>query len=165
MTTATQTPAPNGTTPAPSFEFADAELPKITRTVETAGPNPFSDVLRQSKEQNKGKAVTVPADQVGTVVRHIRRAANDQNIGARIVLQSPDGKLTFTTETIGGRKVGEGKKARTVGGRLAVVKEDGKEYKGGVKVMFKGQNRKARKTKTTPATAPATAPTVPAPTA
>lgn len=131
------TPAPA----APSFAVADAELPAVTRGTETAGPNPLKDVLRQSKETGKGKAVTVPAAQVASVVRYIRRAANDLNIGARIVLTSGDGRTKLDTEMVGGTKTAKG---RTSGGRLAVIKPDGAEYKGQVRVLFQGQNRKAR---------------------
>jgi hypothetical protein len=144
----------NPTAPAaPSFSFGDAELPPIVRGAETAGPNPFADVLKASKDQGKGKAVTVPADQVGTVIRYIRRAANDQNIGARIVLLDNRG-ARLDTETVGGTKTAKG---RTSGGRTQVTK-DGKPYNGQVRVMFQGGNRKARTAKETPATAaPATA--------
>lgn len=132
------------------FKIDDAELPRVTRGSETSGPNPFADVLRLSKEQGKGKAVTVPADQVGTVIRYIRRAANDQNIGSRIVLTDAKG-TKLDTETVGGTKTAKG---RTTGGRTQVTK-DGKPFNGNVRVLFQGQARKERKTANAPATAPA----------
>lgn len=152
MTSPTAAPtAPTAPTAAPAFDFADATLPAITRTTETSGPNPFADVLLQSKEQGKGKAVTVPADKVGEVLRYIRRAANDLNIGSRIVLVSAKDNSKLSVEVVGGTKTGEGKHARTVGGKTVPVREDGTQYRGNVKVLFQGQKRKARKTETTPA--------------
>jgi hypothetical protein len=146
-------------TAAPSFDFADATLPAVKRGVETAGPNPFADVLKLSNEQGKGKAVVVPAAQVGTVIRYIRRAANDQNIGARIVLVTADKSAAkLDTETVGGTKTAKG---RTSGGETVVTK-NGTRYNGNVRVLFQGQKRKERKTTATPAAANGAAPTAPA---
>ena len=143
---------------APQFNISDAELPAVTRGSETAGPNPFADVLAASKRDGKGKAVTVPADQVGAVIRYIRRAANDQNIGARIVLMTTDGKTKLDTETVGGTKTAKG---RTSGGKTQVTK-DGKPFNGNVRVLFQGQTRKAKKTAPATVASNGTAPT-PAP--
>lgn len=147
----TETNAPAA--PAFDFKVEDAELPAITRSTETAGPNPFADVLRQSKEQGKGKAVTLPAAQVPTAVRFIRRAANDQEIGARIVLTAAKSGERLDTEMVGGTKTAKG---RTSGGTMVVVKADGTRYHGNVKVLFQGQKRKAKKPTTTEPTTPAT---------
>lgn len=83
-------------TNAPEFDFsaltvADAELPKSQRSTST-GPNPFDAPMRQSMENgNAGKAVSVPAAQVGKVQYLIRRAASDLNTGSRIVLRNSKG--------------------------------------------------------------------------
>lgn len=101
-----------------SVSVEDAELPKATRARRT-GPNPFTEPLAASYESKTGKAVTVPGKAVKDANSHLRRAANDLNIGVRIVFQNSKGET---------------------------LKYDAaKDSKGNVTIKFQGQDRKQRK--------------------
>lgn len=90
---------PDAPTPAPldfgSLSVADASVPAVTRTRKYRD-NPFVAHLQASQENdNSGKAVTVPAENVTEVKYLVRQASNDLNCGARIVEQeNGDGTVT-----------------------------------------------------------------------
>lgn len=77
------------------IEDDDEPLPSVTRGGRLASmPNPYTDALWNSYEQGKPKRVVVPGgDPLRDAYALIRRAADDQNIGARIVVQNDQGEL------------------------------------------------------------------------
>lgn len=124
-----------------SFDFSalsatDATVPTSTRAAKR--DNPFGAWLKESYDKGTGKAVTVPAANVAETVYLIRQAANELNIGSRVVLQDSKGNV-LTTDRVGMDKDGKG-------GKIVVVKEDGTEFRSNVKVLFAGKNRKQRRT-------------------
>lgn len=87
--------AAKSTAAAPAFDLsslsvADATMPKGSRSSVTTN-SPFPAFMQDSKDRGVGKSVTVPASQVKRVVYLIRAAANDMQIGSRIVTQDTNG--------------------------------------------------------------------------
>lgn len=122
------------------------ELPGQTR-VRHEGPNPFKELLTASYTDRKGRKVTLPAEHVSEAQRLIRRAADQLNIGARIVVDNGKKDFKCTPE---------------------IVKEwADKKSQAKVTVMFEAKERRVHKKKETapvvetPA-APVAAPAAPA---
>lgn len=68
-----------------------AELPAITRA-RADKPNPFMAPVYDSYQTRSGRALTLPKAQVDEAVRLIRRAAEKQGIGVRVVKAWKDGR-------------------------------------------------------------------------
>lgn len=120
----------------------DAEMPATTRSGGRSGrPNPFSEWLLASYETNTAKAVTVPAGAVQEVIYAIRAAANAHGIGSRIAMQDGKGNRV-DAEMVDTKDINPetGKPVK----RPAVVKEDGTEARGQIRVTFLGKKRKQR---------------------
>lgn len=115
----------NTTRKAPALDLSTlaptaAELPKQERQHRD---NPFVAWLTESFENdNAGRKVTVPAANVSEVEYLIRKAAQDLNIGSRVVVQK-NGKT--------------------------LDKDARKSATGSVDVLFSAKNRKQRKAKDT----------------
>lgn len=77
------------------IEDDDEPLPSVTRGGRLASMhNPYADALWDSYEAGKPKRVVVPGgDPLRDAYALIRRAADNQDIGARIVVQNDQGEL------------------------------------------------------------------------
>lgn len=68
-----------------------AELPAITRNRDSK-PNPFMAPVYDSYQTRTGRALTLPKAQVDEAIRLIRRAAEKQGVGVRVVKAWKDGR-------------------------------------------------------------------------
>lgn len=75
-----------------ALSATDAEAPAVTKRSSKVADSPFPGWVRETYESGKAKAVTVRADQVGEVRYAIRAAAKLEGLGSRIVLRDKDGK-------------------------------------------------------------------------
>lgn len=80
---------------APALDFANltaetvTDMPKAARRTKVEG-TPFLAWVKETHETGTGRAVTVPAANVGEVVYLIRAAAQAHGLGAKIVKSEPD---------------------------------------------------------------------------
>lgn len=100
--------APKTDTNKPALDLSalvpvEAEVPKMQRERKHRD-NPFTAWLAESFEQGTGKSVTVPNANVGEVEYLIRRAADDLNIGARVVKTEDSPKKGQTTVVFAGKE-------------------------------------------------------------
>jgi hypothetical protein len=120
-----------------ALSATDAEAPAVTKRSSKVADSPFPGWVRETYESGNAKAVTVRADQVGEVRYAIRAAAKIEALGSRIVLRDKDGKALdwFSGD-----------------GEAYVIREtpDGaKEVPSNtnVTVIFRGQEKRQRRTK------------------
>lgn len=112
-----------------------AALPEKVAREKKIKDNPFTAWLSESYADRSGRAVTVPVANVREVQNLIRYAANDLNIGARVVVQDSRGNVLDKN-------------------KITELVEKGSTAK--VKVLFQGQDKRKyspRKPKNTGETA------------
>lgn len=80
-----------------SFDFntvasavTETELPKIVR--KQTGPNPFESFVTGSYADGKGRSVPLPAHAVAEAVGLIRRAAEKNKLGVRVIVLNGKGE-------------------------------------------------------------------------
>ncbi len=98
-----------------------AALPEKVAREKKIKDNPFTAWLSESYADRSGRSVTVPVANVREVQNLIRYAANDLNIGARVVVQDSRGNVLDKN-------------------KITELVEKGSTAK--VKVLFQGQDKR-----------------------
>lgn len=119
-----------------ALDAQDTEAPKTARKESEVAASPFPGWLKETFESGHAKVVTVRADQVTDVRSAVRVASKITGLGSRIVLQDREGnELEWVSEnrdTFVGRETDQG---------LRKVPDNTT-----VRVIFKGQTRRKRRT-------------------
>jgi hypothetical protein len=116
----------------------DTAVPAATKRSNKVADSPFPGWVRETYENKTAKMVPVQASQVGEVRYAIRAAAKIEGLGSRIVLRDKDDKPLEWFSGDGEAYVAREKQD----GTLQEVPQNT-----GVKVIFAGQEKRARKSK------------------
>lgn len=133
-------------TPASSFDFgsvkidATEELDGQSRSNRDPKANPFYAPLADSRaNKNAGRKVTVPANVGAKTLYLIRQAADDQKIGARVVVKDSKGNTVTPVRRVKDKKTG------AVTQKGTTMTDELKKLRGNVTVLFAAQDRKKSK--------------------